>query len=99
MSGTRFNPSDFLGLTADIYATDFKTITTVHGDKKAAVADVYITQEDDTEVAFTQVLIFNVGIVSDLRKAADNEVHGTITRVQTKGVDEDGNPRFAIVVK
>lgn len=99
MSDVRFNAGDHLGKSVEFYAHAFRTIDTVHGPKKAAVADVYVGTGEDFREEFLNVLVFNVGIVKDLEAADNHELAGVLASVETKGRDADGKPYRAIVVK
>lgn len=80
----RFNASAHIGSAVEIFAYSYKTIATKYGDKTAAVADVYVVDAGDNELEFLNALVFNVGIVSDL-KSSTGVLRGVLTEVPTKG--------------
>lgn len=84
----RFVPADHLGSRVELYphADGYRAnVKTTYGVKPAFVADVILIDGDNNEAGtFDSQLIFNVGIVADLRKAVDGEpVTGVLQRVET----------------
>lgn len=102
MAENQFNPSQYLGREVEIELRgDFKTIDTKFGPRRAATCDVWVSDGDDEHPqrgsVFSDVLVFNTGILSDLAK--QDVLIGRLAEVETRGVREDGSPRKAIVVR
>lgn len=92
----RFVPADHIGRAVEIYPhiDGFRaSVKTVYGVKPAFVADVVVLLDGD-EATFESQLLFNAGIVADLRKKTDGEpLVGILQRVETAA------GRTAIVVR